>query len=111
SDAEQRVEVRQRRRELLDFLCANVAAERAVTYAQDRLDVDVRILQERAAAAERRLDTLPEPGAQLALSAATLAALDEFTAAHGSERDQRGRVQRMREHWQSLHARAGVDVA
>jgi len=111
SDAEQRVEVLQRRRELLDFLCANVAAERAVTYAQDRLDVDVRILQERAAAAERRLDTLTEPGARLALSAATLAALDEFTAAHGSERDRLGRVQRMREHWQSLHARAGEDVA
>ncbi|MEZ5966806.1 MAG: protein kinase [Planctomycetota bacterium] len=111
SAVEERIAALEQRREVLDLLCARVAAERAHTYAQDRLDVEVRILQERTADAERRIDTLTDPTGQLDLALATLAELDRFAATHGADLERLGRVQRLREHWENLRERARGEVA
>ncbi len=107
----QRVDALTQRLAVLAFLGEQVTAERATNYAQDRLDVEVRILQEQTADAERLLDTLAAPASRLQLTAVTLRAVDSFARARGEDRDRLGRVQRMREHWDSLHARARTDVA
>lgn len=110
SAVDERVEVLEQRRRVLESLGARVAAERAVTYAQDRLDVEVRILQERAADAERRIDTLTDPGARLNLATTTLEELDRFGSERGADLERLGRVQRLREHWDSLRQRALADM-
>jgi len=111
SAADDRIEVLEQRRRVLEFLTERVAAERATNYAQDRLDVEVRIVQERAADAERRIDTLTDPAARLALAHATLADLEQFASDHGGDLERLGRVQRLREHWGSLRQRSQGDVA
>lgn len=110
SAVDERIEVLELRRRLLEFLGERVAAERATAYTQDRLDVEVRILQERTAEAERQIDTQTDPASRLRLATTTLTILDLFATTHPADIERLGRVQRIREHWQSLRDRARTDA-
>lgn len=111
SRADDRLAVLGERLRVLRFLADSVARERAGAYAQDVLDVEVRIEQERTAEVERTLDATTDPLARAELARRTLRELSDFAAARAGDVERLGRVQRAVEHWQSLCARAETDVA
>ncbi len=111
SRAEDRLAVLDERLRILRFLADSVARERASAYAQDVLDVEVRIAQEQAAEAERDLDATTDPRARVELARRTLRTLTEFAAARAGDVERLGRVQRAVEHWASLCARTEAEVA
>jgi len=105
---EARLEVLEARRTALQFLVEQLQEDRALRYRQDLKDVEVLMIQEHAARAEKRLDDSDDPHEWVRLARQTLALMESPMAqASGSAP---GRVQRMIEHWQHRLEQAQKEV-
>lgn len=94
---EARLELLEARRTALQFLVDQLQEDRGQRYRQDLREVEVMMVQEHAARAERDLDASDDPAEWARLARQTLALIDAPMARGGGNAG--GRIQRMAAHW------------